>query len=156
MSTVLPIPKPKISSADIRKKRFETKEENQEFKNVTFIKPEYKYGNSRVDFYIEDGDRKILLEVKGCTLEVDGKGYFPDAPTERGSKHLMELASAIDEEYEAYLVYCIAMNGIKEVFPNEATDPKYAESLKRAVAAGVKVINLQCNVDKDFIEWKEE
>lgn len=60
------------------------KEENQEFKNVTFIKPEYKYGNSRVDFYIEDGDRKILLEVKGCTLEVYGKGYFPDAPTERG------------------------------------------------------------------------
>lgn len=132
------------------------KEENQEFKNVTFIKPEYKYGNSRVDFYIEDGDRKILLEVKGCTLEVDGKGYFPDAPTERGSKHLMELASAIDEGYEAYLVYCIAMNGIKEVFPNETTDPKYAESLKRAVAAGVKVINLQCNVDKDSIEWKEE
>ena len=90
-------------------------------------------------FILKMETEKYFLEVKGCTLEVDGKGYFPDAPTERGSKHLMELASAIDEGYEAYLVYCIAMNGIKEVFPNETTDPKYAESLKRAVAAGVRL-----------------
>ncbi|GAB6159722.1 DNA/RNA nuclease SfsA [Howardella ureilytica] len=131
------------------------KEDNKEFNNITLIKPEYKYGNSRVDFYVEDGDRKALLEVKGCTLENDGMGYFPDAPTERGRRHLNELSSSIKDGYEAYLVYCIAMNGIKEVYPNEKTDPKYAECFRKAVNSGVKVIYLQCDVTSDSIGWKE-
>ena len=65
-----------------------------ETQDYDLIRPEYTYGNSRIDFYMEKGEQKILMEVKGCTLEMDGIGYFPDAPTERGVKHLLELAQA--------------------------------------------------------------
>ncbi len=121
------------------------------FPEATYIKPEYKYGNSRIDFYIEEGDKKILMEVKGCTLEVDGQGFFPDAPTDRGAKHLLELANAVEKGYETYLVYCIAINNVDSVLPNEATDPKYTKAFKEAVAAGVKVIYLSCDVKADEI-----
>ena len=73
------------------------------------IKPEYTYGDSRVDFYLEKDNRRILMEVKGCTLEIDGEGYFPDAPTERGVKHLNELSGAISQGFECYLAFVIAM-----------------------------------------------
>ncbi len=128
-----------------------------EFADVTYIKPEYKYGNSRIDFYMEAKDpegnlkRKILLEVKGCTLEVDGKGYFPDAPTTRGAKHLGELAGAVKDGYETYICYCIAMEHVDMVYPNEATDPGYAKAFAEAVAAGVKPIYLPCKVTGDEI-----
>lgn len=122
------------------------------FKKITYLKPEYTYGKSRVDFYLECGKRRILLEVKGCTLEIGGKGYFPDAPTERGVKHLRELAGAIGEGSEAYLVFVIAMPGVKKVWPNVATHPEFGIALREAVEAGVKVLYLPCKVGPGEIE----
>lgn len=116
------------------------------FKKITYLKPEYTYGKSRVDFYLECGKRKILIEVKGCTLEIDGKGYFPDAPTERGVKHLHELAGAIKEGYEAYLAFVIAMPKVKKVWPNVQTHPEFGVALKDAERVGVKVLYLPCEV----------
>ena len=75
------------------------------------VVPEYKYGNSRIDFYMEKGEDKYLLEVKGCTLIKDGIGYFPDAPTERGVKHLRELTAAIDKGYKAMAAFVIQVEG---------------------------------------------
>ncbi len=121
------------------------------FAEADLIKPEYKFGNSRLDFYLEMNGRKILMEVKGCTLEIDRKGYFPDAPTLRGAKHLGELASAVQAGYETYLVYCIAMEGVERVYPNAVTDPGYAEAFQKAQEAGVKAIYLPCKVTPETI-----
>ena len=116
------------------------------------IAPEYRYGASRIDFYMEKGDRRFLLEVKGCTLEVDGIGYFPDAPTERGVKHLRELIRAKGEGYDAAVAFVIQMNGISEVRPNTATHPEFASALEEAKAAGVDVLFLRCHVEPDEIK----
>lgn len=116
------------------------------------IRPEYTYGKSRVDFYAESEGRKCLIEVKGATLEIDGKGYFPDAPTDRGRKHLMELAGAVREGYDCYIAFVIAMPKVKEIFPNEATDPVFARAFYQAVQEGVKVLFLRCLVSEDEIK----
>lgn len=122
------------------------------FANLTVLKPEYRYGASRVDFYFECEGRRILLEVKGCTLEIDGKGYFPDAPTERGIKHLTELARACGEGYESYIAFVIAMPGVEKVYPNVRTHPEFAAALERAVRAGVRVLHLPCKVSPGELE----
>lgn len=127
-------------------------DENQFFQNITFIKPEYKYGNSRIDFYIEQGDKKSLIEVKGCTLEVNHEGYFPDAPTERGVKHLYELAQAKSEGIDAYVAFVIAMEGINVVHPNVVTHPEFGEALKQAYESGVKILYLCCEVAPDELK----
>ncbi len=119
------------------------------FEGITYLKPEYKFGSSRVDFYLECGQRKILIEVKGCTLEIDKIGYFPDAPTERGVKHLKELAGSINKGYEAYIAFVIAMPEVKEVRPNISTHPQFGEALKEAKETGVKVLFLTCDVKTD-------
>lgn len=121
--------------------------ENSLFSNADLIKPEFGYGKSRVDFYVEVGDRRILIEVKGCTLERDGVGYFPDAPTERGVKHLRELASAAAEGFECYIAFVIAMPRVRRVLPNEETHPAFAEALKQAKDSGVGVLFLICNTE---------
>ena len=111
------------------------------------IHPEYTYGQSRVDFYLENTDHeKILMEVKGCTLEVDGQGYFPDAPTERGVKHLRELAAAQQAGYKCYLTFVIQVPGVVFVMPNNNTHPEFGQALEEAKAAGVEVLYLQCDV----------
>ena len=111
------------------------------------IHPEYTYGQSRVDFYLENTDHeKILMEVKGCTLEVDGQGYFPDAPTERGVKHLRELAAAQQAGYKCYLTFVIQVPGVVFVMPNNKTHPEFGQALEEAKAAGVEVLYLQCDV----------
>ena len=120
-----------------------------EFRDITFLKPEYTYGSSRVDFYLECGPRRVLLEVKGCTLEMGGIGYFPDAPTERGVKHLHELTRAVAEGYECYLAFVIALPGITTVLPNRVTHPAFGEALDTAVNAGVRVLYLPCDVKPD-------
>ena len=122
----------------------------------SFVKPEYKYGDSRIDFYMEKGDEKYLMEVKGCTLFIDGVGYFPDAPTERGAKHLRELAGAISEGYQTAVAFVIQGEGITEVRPNMATDPEFAAAFEEARAAGVKVIFYLCRVTEDSLEITEE
>lgn len=115
------------------------------------IAPEYTYGDSRIDFYMEKGGEKYLLEVKGCTLEIDGIGYFPDAPTERGVKHLRELACAAKEGYHAAVAFVIQMDGVTEVRPNTATHPEFSAALEEAQEAGVEVLFLPCHVDPDSL-----
>ena len=117
--------------------------------DYTFIKPEYTYGDSRVDFYMEKGEEKYLLEVKGCTLEVDGIGYFPDAPTTRGIKHLTELAKASSQGYHCMVAFVIQMEGVKEVLPNVTTHAEFGVALDEAINSGVEVLNLQCKVLED-------
>lgn len=123
--------------------------EKQEY---TLIKPEYTYGDSRIDFYMEKGEQKYLMEVKGCTLEIDGIGYFPDAPTERGIKHLHELKRAAKEGFICYAAFVIQMEGIKEVRANVATHAEFGEALEEAKAAGVQVLCLECRVTEDTLE----
>lgn len=126
--------------------------EPEEFSGLSLIKPEYTYGDSRVDFYLERGDEKILIEVKGVTLEIDGIGYFPDAPTERGVKHIRELIKARREGYVAYIAFVIQMNGIKEVRANMNTHREFGVALEEAQKAGVKVLMLECNVSENEIK----
>lgn len=119
------------------------------FEKITLLKPEYSYGKFRLDFYLECGSRKILIEVKGCTLEINGIGYFPDAPTERGVKHLYELAEAAGKGYECYIAFVITMPGVRKVLPNVKTHPEFGTALAAAKGAGVKVLYLPCNVLPD-------
>ena len=121
------------------------------FGAVDVLKPEFTYGNSRVDFYLERGQQRVLMEVKGCTLEIDGIGYFPDAPTQRGIKHLQELAKAAGKGFECCIAFVIAMPGVTEVRPNVQTHPEFGEALKNAVDAGVQVLHLPCLVGPDIL-----
>ena len=116
------------------------------------IKPEYTYGRSRIDFYMEKNGEKFLMEVKGCTLEIDGMGYFPDAPTERGTKHLRELAGAVKKGYHCIICFVIQMEGITEVRPNEGTDPEFAKALSEAAGDGVEILCLPCRVGLGTLE----
>lgn len=122
--------------------------------NYSKIRPEYNYGSSRIDFYMEKDDKKYLMEVKGCTLEREGVGYFPDAPTERGTRHLQELAKAAKEGYHAIAAFVIQMEGVEKVLANEKTDPAFARALQEAQAAGVALFHLQCHVKPDEIYIK--
>ena len=121
-----------------------------------YIKPEYKYGDSRIDFYMDRQGQKYLLEVKGCTLELDGVGYFPDAPTERGVKHIHELIKARQEGYWCGLAFVIQMSKVKEVRPNMETHPAFGEALEQAKAAGVKILMIGCDVQPDSLTVDEE
>jgi len=116
------------------------------------VVPEYTYGESRIDFYMEHGKERYLMEVKGCTLEIDDTGYFPDAPTERGAKHLRELAKAAESGINAAIAFVIQMDGVSEVKPNTATDPEFSKAFEDAKAAGVKVLFLKCHVEPDELE----
>ena len=115
------------------------------------VKPEYKYGSSRIDFYMERGDQKYLLEVKGCTLEQDGIGYFPDAPTERGIKHIHELIEAKRNGYWCGLAFVIQMPKVREVRPNIVTHPAFGDAWQEALEAGVRIWFLGCDVKKDAL-----
>ena len=132
--------------------------EGQEF---DLVRPEYTWGNSRMDFYMEKQNgtkspERYLMEVKGCTLDRDGIGYFPDAPTERGVKHLHELAKASAAGYHAFLAFVIQMEGGLEVRPNTETHPEFAEALQAAEQAGVQVLHLRTIVRPDSLEVRAE
>ncbi len=119
------------------------------------VKAEHTYGSSRFDFYMESQGKKYLTEVKGCTLASDprgGVGLFPDAPTERGVKHLEELAAAAKEGYRCEIAFVIQMNGIHLVFPNNDTQPEFGKALVRAAKAGVQVTYYGCHVEADSIK----
>lgn len=119
------------------------------------VKPEYTYGDSRFDFYMERDGVRYLKEVKGCTLADDSKkgiGYFPDAPTERGIKHLNELAKAAKEGYCCSIDFVIQMNGVHLVFPNNKTQPEFGQALVKAAKAGVEVTYHSCHVEADSIK----
>lgn len=141
------------------------------FHPITFIKPEYTYGKSRIDFYLEEMGtasppagrdpspvRKCLMEVKGVTLEKNGIAYFPDAPTERGVKHIEELSSACGNGYECFLAFVIQMPGILEIRANDETHPAFGEALRRARKRGLRILALGCHMETDSIEicrWRE-
>ena len=123
---------------------------------LSLIKPEAKFGDSRLDFYVEDAgtaegtdSRKAFIEVKGVTLEDDGIVRFPDAPTERGTKHLKELQKAAAEGFGAYVVFVVQMERAEKFEPNAVTDPAFAEELAQAADSGVKILAYTCQVEED-------
>ena len=124
--------------------------------DVDLIKPECKYGNSRFDFYIEAGGRKIFAEIKGVTLEEEGIVMFPDAPTERGMKHIKELCECVKNGYEGYIFFIIQMEQCKYFTPNKATHPEFAEALKKASECGVNIKAMNCNVTEDELKILKE
>lgn len=128
----------------------------QLFDDITFVKPEYKYGNSRFDIYVETKSDKIFVEVKGVTLENDGIVRFPDVPTERGVKHLKELQKAVTEGYKAYVMFVVQMDDVVCFEPNCETHPEFAETLKKANENGVNVIAFQCDVTPESIKIKNQ
>ena len=122
---------------------------------LTGIRAEKTYGNSRFDFYFERDGKEAFLEVKGVTLERDGIVSFPDAPTERGTKHLRELCSCIKDGYEAYVFFVIQMKDVSFFTPNNATDPSFASALKEAKEAGVNILAYDCFVSEDEMIIKD-
>lgn len=115
------------------------------------VVPEYTYGDSRIDFYMERGSKKYLMEVKGCTLEIEGVGYFPDAPTERGVKHIRELIKAKEAGYQSILAFVIQMDGVSEVRANVDAHPEFGTALEDARKAGVEIQFLKCHVEPDSL-----
>ena len=126
------------------------------FPDATLIKTETTYKQSRFDLYVEEGNRKIFIEVKGVTLENNGVVKFPDAPTERGIKHLNELCEAVEEGYEAYVFFVIQMKGVKYFTPNMKTHAAFGEALRNAKEQGVHILAYDCRVTKDSIEIEKE
>jgi sugar fermentation stimulation protein A len=113
------------------------------------IKPEQKFGASRFDFYLERQGRPMYLEVKGVTLEEDGVCRFPDAPTERGAKHLRELVEAKKQGYDAAVLFVIQMKPVLYLEPNDATDPEFGKALRAAAAAGVEIFAMDCIITEN-------
>ncbi len=122
----------------------------------TCVKSEYSFGDSRLDFYMENMEQKYLMEVKGCTLEIDGIGYFPDAPTVRGVKHLRELMKASEQGYSCFVTFVIQMEGITEVRANIDTHKEFGDALVAAQEAGVRVLCLGCKVTEDELVVAQE
>lgn len=122
------------------------------FSENAVIKREVTYGKSRFDFYIEDGEEKIFLEVKGVTLENDGVAMFPDAPTERGVKHIKELVSAVENGYKGYILFVIQMEDVFLFKPNDVTHKAFGDALREAHESGVKIVAMNCKVTENSIE----
>ncbi len=118
------------------------------------LRAEVKHGDSRFDFAFTKDGKPCFLEVKGVTLEQDGVCAFPDAPTERGAKHLKGLAQASQEGYGAYVLFVIQMEGIKYLHPNDATDPNFAAALRNAAQNGVQILAVDCKITPEIMEIK--
>lgn len=118
---------------------------------LTLLRPETTWGGSRFDFYWESAEERGFVEVKGVTLEKDGAAYFPDAPTERGVKHLKELIAARQQGYRAAVCFVIQMTDIRFFSPNDATHPQFGEALRMAAKAGVDVWAYDCRVTPDSL-----
>ena len=123
---------------------------------VTLIKPEKTFGNSRFDCYIERADEKIFVEVKGVTLEKEGVALFPDAPTERGVKHLRELCECVKDGYKAYIVFVVQMKGVHSFSPNRETHKEFADALCECRKSGVNIICVDCHVTPDSLGISKE
>ena len=116
---------------------------------VEYLRSETVHGDSRFDFSFTLEGKQCFLEVKGVTLETDGVCAFPDAPTERGAKHLRGLTEAAREGYGAYVLFVIQMADVKHLHPNDATDPNFAKALREAAGNGVQVLAMDCTVTVD-------
>lgn len=118
---------------------------------AVLIKPEKTFGNSRFDCYIETEKDKIFVEVKGVTLEKNGTALFPDAPTERGVKHLRELCECVREGYKAYIVFVVQMKGVHSFSPNIETHKEFADALAECKEKGVNILCVDCDVTPDTL-----
>lgn len=116
------------------------------------IRPETTHGDSRFDFYLESPGHRLFAEVKGVTLEDDGVMRFPDAPTERGVKHLEGLARCVQEGYEAWAVFVIQTEDVRWMEPNRRTHPAFADAMRQAAQAGVHLLALDCHTEPDRLE----
>lgn len=114
--------------------------------NIQDLRAETVHGDSRFDFSFTLDGKQCFLEVKGVTLEDGGVCAFPDAPTERGTKHLRGLAQAVREGFGAYVLFVIQMENVEYLHPNDATDPDFGAALREAAASGVRIIAMDCNV----------
>lgn len=113
------------------------------------VRPEFRFGDSRLDFCLERPDGLHLVEVKGVTLESGGHARFPDAPTERGVKHLRELMRAVEQGHRATAFFVIQMAQVADFAPNDDTHPAFGAALRQAAAAGVQVAAYACRVTPD-------
>ena len=120
--------------------------------SMELIRPERTFAESRFDFYLERSGQGMYLEVKGVTLEDGGVCRFPDAPTERGTRHLRELMEAKRSGFDAAVLFVIQMRPVKYLEPNDATDPAFGVALREASAAGVQVLAVDCKVTADTME----
>ena len=116
---------------------------------VENLRPETRHGDSRFDFSFTLNGRQCFLEVKGVTLETDGVCAFPDAPTERGARHLRGLTAAAKEGFGAYVLFVIQMADVQYLHPNDVTDPGFGAALREAAAGGVEVLAMDCAVTED-------
>lgn len=119
---------------------------------VEEIKAESKFGKSRFDFFLNRNGKGMYLEVKGVTLELDGVCRFPDAPTDRGAKHLRELVEAKKQGFDAGVIFVIQMKPVKYLEPNDGTDPAFGTALREAYAAGVEVMAVDCRITENTME----
>jgi len=119
---------------------------------IAELRAEVKHGDSRFDFSFVKDSRRCFLEVKGCTLEHDGVCAFPDAPTERGAKHIRGLTALAKEGYGAYILFVIQMSDVKYIRPHDETDPEFGRALREAAANGVQVLAMDCAVSEDSME----
>ena len=127
----------------------------QEIGRPDVLRREVSFGNSRFDLYFEGAGSKGFIEVKGVTLEMDGHCYFPDAPTQRGRKHVEELIRAVREGYRGVLLFCLQMEGMLSVSPNDSTDPEFGRVLRNVQRQGVEVLAYDCAVGPDRISLRE-
>ncbi len=123
-----------------------------ELKNISILKREKTYGNSRFDLYYENGKDKGFIEVKGVTLELDGISMFPDAPTKRGAKHIYELVDSLKYGYKSYIFFLIQIDNINIFTPNRVTDPDFSDALVYAQGKGVEILAYNSIVTRDSIE----
>ena len=124
--------------------------------DIADLKPESKYGDSRFDFSFTKDGRQCFLEVKGVTLENDGVCAFPDAPTQRGAKHLKELAKLAEAGFGAYVLFVIQMEGVTYLHPNDLTDKPFGEALRSAKNAGVQIMAYDCKITVDTMHINEK
>ena len=125
--------------------------EQEPFGKITYLKTECKHRDSRFDFYLETEAKKMFIEVKGVTLEEKGVVMFPDAPTERGVKHVQELCHCLEQGYEAAIIFVVQMSGMRYFTPNRRTHAAFAEALERAEAFGVRMLALSCEVTPESL-----
>lgn len=130
--------------------------DKEPFGKIVTLKPEYTYGKSRFDFYMELENKKMFIEVKGVTLEENGIVLFPDAPTERGLKHIEELRNATQDGYACAIIFVVQMQGVRYFTPNRKTQPAFADALIEAQKEGVQIFAFDCCVDKSRLQICEQ
>ncbi|MDO5147429.1 MAG: DNA/RNA nuclease SfsA [Eubacteriales bacterium] len=124
--------------------------------DVISVTREKTYGNSRFDLYVETKEDDWFIEVKGVTLNVGGTALFPDAPTERGKKHVEELITCVKNGYKAAVLFVIQRKGVERFAPFEKRQPEFAEALRRAKTEGVEILAVDCLVDREGIRVDKE